>query len=337
MQLKPASPFLDRAILGLKDAIVPQFSDMVCSTGLPYIASGLQDCMLNPTTLHPIFLDGATPLDKLKRFRTLVNVVYSVSSLFGVKVAASSLAGTTLHVDMAFSGDLHLKLGEFAELERALDRLGAALRVIELENTADFLKQLLWIAKEGWMVWDVSHFFNTSFEVVFHDLQCTEEGLDCTVLRVGDIRVQNIGPENLGEWDKIITNIVSSFVSSLLDKALDEYLQSDSTTGPRFGVPVLLEGAVKQLPPILYAVLFGGRGCRSSSGNCPFEGLSVPPRGDCNNQQWPCDSAEPCTGGGFVFDTASNSDNDWLYLVYSDHNCLRPGFRQSTLHELCIV
>ncbi|RNF00188.1 uncharacterized protein Tco025E_08868 [Trypanosoma conorhini] len=255
LELSEPNFLLDGVLSGYKDTVATQASKMICEKVPSYVASELMNRTLNPPAPHPTLLAGAAPLERLKLFRALASIARNAPPLFGVRFAVSSLDGTTLHVHMAFPGSPHLRLGFSPELERILGKLDVALRVMELASAADSLKQLLPMLKKGLVVLDVPHSFNASFEVVFHDLRCAEDGINCTVPRAGGIALQNIRSENLGEWDKVITNIAGPFVSSLLTKALDEYLQSDNTTGPRFLVPTLPEEAVNQLPPMPYAAV----------------------------------------------------------------------------------
>ncbi|RNF27459.1 uncharacterized protein Tco025E_00321 [Trypanosoma conorhini] len=254
LKVTPSNFIIDILVRVSKNKVATALSGLICQKSSSYVASELMNRTLNPPAPHPTLLAGAAPLETLKLFRVLASITRN-APLFGVKFSVSSLDGTTLHVHMTFPDHFHLRLGYSPELEKMLGKLDVALRVMELASAADSLKQLLPMLKKGLVVLDVPHSFNASFEVVFHDLRCAEDGISCTVPRAGGIALQNIRSENLGEWDKVVTNIAGPLVSSLLAEALDEYLQSDNTTGPRFSLPVLLGEAVNELPPMPYAAV----------------------------------------------------------------------------------
>ncbi|KEG08391.1 hypothetical protein DQ04_07291000 [Trypanosoma grayi] len=253
--LDPPDKLLQTMIKKFKKVLENMVNSIVCNTGLDFLVQELQNHTLELPAPPPQMVQGATPLGDAVLFRTLVKTLNSAPPIQGIELGGSIHAGTTLHIDLGFSNGIDFTPEQSTNLPSALSKLTELLDVLGGGGIVEGLLKLLPTIEGAAMGLNIPNVFSLSFELSFHDLQCSDDGIACTVPRVGGITVGNIRSENLGEWDRLITSHIGPLVAPLLSNVIGRAMNLTNSTGERFLIPIVEEAPVDTVPPTVILVL----------------------------------------------------------------------------------
>lgn len=277
------TPSSSAVTLAIKSFLLPKYiNDIICGGLKAYLPLSIEETTMIPPLPVPVLpSEEAMPINKSLLVRAALNVFENFPEVYGIKTSASLLEGTTIHVELEFSNGINAEIKDLLKMADIFKELKKFANAVLFDNTTEKTlgEPKKEVAKEtveselNPFTMDVNAFgslntssFNISFDVVFNDLQCEEDGLVCTLPNVDGIKLQNVRLTNLDGWSRIVTNNIApsltTAINSLIQKTVDAFEKNNS----RVNIPVIKQAEPEVVPPtyvlvcapILSVIIFAG-------------------------------------------------------------------------------